>query len=320
MRWPGMPRPGTGRAESRQSTMFSTTYRDFAAAPRQGTTCDEGPAEIQCCVLRRPKGSRCHPLLSSSCCRCFAEPRVPAGASPHHVNPRGSSIRFPPASTPRSVRRNAASWRRSISTGACCSSRAMMATCSPPTAGGVPACPRRPRVSRPGRAFPGCSRGSWPASWSASRAPTSCRTASTARACFASGFKSIVVIPLSVAQQIVGARELWCDAQRAGLASGDFQRLRLSASMFASVLARRHSDEALCRALGEVKRLSDQLRAENVYLRREVESTLGTSDRRPERRDSPRAGAGAPGRRDRCDGPPSGRDRLRQRGVRVTDP
>ncbi len=55
------------------------------------------------------------------------------------------------------------------------------------------------------------------------------------------------------------------------------QRLRLAASLFASVLARRHSDEALCRALGEVKRLSEQLRAENVYLRREVESTLGTS-------------------------------------------
>src|SRR4249919_2591320 len=55
------------------------------------------------------------------------------------------------------------------------------------------------------------------------------------------------------------------------------QRLRLSAGLFASVLARRHSDEALCRALGEVKRLTDQLRAENVYLRREVESTLGTS-------------------------------------------
>ena len=55
------------------------------------------------------------------------------------------------------------------------------------------------------------------------------------------------------------------------------QRLRLAAGMFASVLARRHSDEALRRALAEVKRLSDQLRAENVYLRREVESTLGTS-------------------------------------------
>ena len=55
------------------------------------------------------------------------------------------------------------------------------------------------------------------------------------------------------------------------------QRLRLSTSMFASVIARRQSDEALCQALGEVKRLTDRLRAENVYLRAEVEGPLGTS-------------------------------------------
>ena len=47
--------------------------------------------------------------------------------------------------------------------------------------------------------------------------------------------------------------------------------------MFVGMLARRHSDEALRRALADVERLSDQLRAENVYLRREVESTLDTS-------------------------------------------
>ena len=40
---------------------------------------------------------------------------------------------------------------------------------------------------------------------------------------------------------------------------------------------RRHSDEALRQALAEVKRLSDQVRAENAYLRREVGSTLGTA-------------------------------------------
>ena len=43
------------------------------------------------------------------------------------------------------------------------------------------------------------------------------------------------------------------------------------------MLARRHSDEALRRALADVERLSEQLRAENVCLRREVESTLDTS-------------------------------------------
>jgi transcriptional regulator with GAF, ATPase, and Fis domain len=55
------------------------------------------------------------------------------------------------------------------------------------------------------------------------------------------------------------------------------QRLRLVASMFASVLACWRSDEALRRALADVKRPGDQLHAENVYLRREVESTLGAS-------------------------------------------
>ena len=51
-----------------------------------------------------------------------------------------------------------------------------------------------------------------------------------------------------------------------------------SASMFASVIARRRSDEALRAALAEVKRLSEQLRVENVYLRREVDSTLDMAD------------------------------------------
>ncbi len=91
------------------------------------------------------------------------------------------------------------------------------------------------------------------------------------------GLKSIVVIPLSVSQRIVGAVGFGVTRSERDWPLETVQRLRLSASMFASVLARRHSDEALCRALGEVQRLTDQLRAENVYLRREVESTLGTS-------------------------------------------
>ena len=55
------------------------------------------------------------------------------------------------------------------------------------------------------------------------------------------------------------------------------RRVRLLASMFATMLAGRHNDEALRRALAEVKRLGDQLHAENLYLRREVDSTLGAS-------------------------------------------
>ena len=89
--------------------------------------------------------------------------------------------------------------------------------------------------------------------------------------------KSTVAVPLSVAQRIVGVVTFEVTRSERQWSPEILQRLRLVASMFASVLARRHSDEALRRALAEVKRLSDQLRAENVYLRREVESTLGTS-------------------------------------------
>jgi formate hydrogenlyase transcriptional activator len=90
--------------------------------------------------------------------------------------------------------------------------------------------------------------------------------------------KSIVAVPLSVARRIVGVVIFAVTRGERRWPPETPQRVRLVASMFASVLARRHSDEALRWALAEVKRLSDQLlQAEDVYLRREVESTVGTS-------------------------------------------
>ena len=91
------------------------------------------------------------------------------------------------------------------------------------------------------------------------------------------GIKSIVAVPLSVARRLAGVvtfnvirrERRWCPEI--------VQRIRLAAGMFASVVASRHSDEALQRALAEVKRLSDQLHLENVSLRREVPSALSAS-------------------------------------------
>ena len=88
--------------------------------------------------------------------------------------------------------------------------------------------------------------------------------------------KSMVVVPLSVAERIVGVASFAVTRSERQWPLETLQRLRLAASMFAGVLARRQNDEALGRALAEVQRLSDQLRAENVSLRREVDSTLGT--------------------------------------------
>ncbi len=57
----------------------------------------------------------------------------------------------------------------------------------------------------------------------------------------------------------------------------EVHRLRAFATVFANVLARRESDEALHQAFEEVKRLRDQLQAENVYLRTEVRERAGTA-------------------------------------------
>ncbi len=89
--------------------------------------------------------------------------------------------------------------------------------------------------------------------------------------------KSMVAVPLSVARRIVGVVTFATTRRERRWPPETPRRVGLAASMFASVLARRHSDEALRHALAEVKRLSDQLHSEKVYLRREVESTLGTS-------------------------------------------
>ena len=151
-----------------------------------------------------------------------------------------------------------------------------------------------------------------------SRAPTDCRTASTARACFASGCKSTVVVPLSVGQRIVG------------LVSFDMTRGERDWHLetFSACGSRRACSPACSpggkatrrcrRALGEVKSLTEQLVGERVPAPRSREHARPLHCR-PERRDSPRARAGAAGSRDRCDGPPFRRDGLRQRGVRVAD-
>jgi PAS domain S-box-containing protein len=88
--------------------------------------------------------------------------------------------------------------------------------------------------------------------------------------------KSALVVPLSVAGEVVGAVGFNMVREERDWTDETVHRLMTIGSAFAGVLARRQSDRALKDALAEVKRLSDQLRAENVYLRREVQERLGT--------------------------------------------
>ncbi len=89
--------------------------------------------------------------------------------------------------------------------------------------------------------------------------------------------KSTVVVPLSVGQRIAGVVSFGVTRRARQWPPEILERLRLAASMFASLLAQRHTDEALRVARAEVERLRAQPRAEKVCLRREVENTLDTS-------------------------------------------
>jgi formate hydrogenlyase transcriptional activator len=91
------------------------------------------------------------------------------------------------------------------------------------------------------------------------------------------GTRSSVTVPLSVAGRVVGGVGFNMTREERAWPPDVLHRLRVFATAFGNVLARRESDEALHEALREVEHLRDQLHAENVYLRAEVREKLGTS-------------------------------------------
>ena len=92
------------------------------------------------------------------------------------------------------------------------------------------------------------------------------------------GVRSAVTVPLSVGGRVVGAVGFNAIRQERAWPPDVVHRLRVFASAFGGVLARRQSHEALQRALEEVSRLRDQLQAENVYLRTEALERQGTGN------------------------------------------
>ena len=84
------------------------------------------------------------------------------------------------------------------------------------------------------------------------------------------GVRSGLIVPLSVAGKVVGGVGFTTMRRERAWPPEVVHRLRVFASAFGSVLARRESEEELQRALEEVSRLKDQLHAENVYLRTEA--------------------------------------------------
>ena len=90
------------------------------------------------------------------------------------------------------------------------------------------------------------------------------------------GVRSSVTVPLLVEGRLMGAVGFNMFREERSWSPDVLHRLRVFATAFGNVLARRESDEALHNALDEVRRLRDRLDAENQYLRAEVKNRIGT--------------------------------------------
>ena len=89
------------------------------------------------------------------------------------------------------------------------------------------------------------------------------------------GTRSGVTIPLAVGDQIWGAVTFATVAETRAWTPEIINRLRVVASSFANVLARKQHDETIRKAHAENARLRERLRDENLYLRRELNSVAG---------------------------------------------
>ncbi|CAB1075515.1 Formate hydrogenlyase transcriptional activator [Olavius algarvensis Delta 1 endosymbiont] len=85
------------------------------------------------------------------------------------------------------------------------------------------------------------------------------------------GPKSAVVVPLAVAGSVTGAVSFASLRTERPWPDGVIQRLRLVGEIFSNALGRKQADESLHKAFSEIKTLQQQLQAENLYLREEIE-------------------------------------------------
>jgi formate hydrogenlyase transcriptional activator len=91
------------------------------------------------------------------------------------------------------------------------------------------------------------------------------------------GTRSSVMVPLSVGGKVAGVIGFHKVRRERAWEPETLQRLRVVASVFGNVLARRQGDEAIAGALAEVKHLRGRLHDKDVYFRPEVEDQLGTN-------------------------------------------
>ena len=89
------------------------------------------------------------------------------------------------------------------------------------------------------------------------------------------GIKSFVALPLSVANEVVGAVSFATTEEARHWSDQDILDLRVIAELFANFVSRLKSHTRLNTALEELEKAKERLEEENVYLREEIKSSHG---------------------------------------------
>ena len=92
------------------------------------------------------------------------------------------------------------------------------------------------------------------------------------------GIKSLLVMPLTLAGEVVGGMTMGRIHEQRDWTDQDVTEVRVVAELLTSYVLRLKSRRALDEALSSLKRATDRLEAENVYLREEVELSHGFDD------------------------------------------
>jgi len=92
------------------------------------------------------------------------------------------------------------------------------------------------------------------------------------------GTKSIMVLPLTVAGEVVGGMTMSRVHEQRDWTDQNVKEVRVIAELFASYVTRLQSRRALDQVLGRLQNATDRLEAENVYLREEIELSHGFDD------------------------------------------
>jgi len=91
----------------------------------------------------------------------------------------------------------------------------------------------------------------------------------------AQGIVAAVTIPIQVRRRTVGAIGFNMMSSARAWTADSIQRMQVIAAVFGNVLARSENDQAMRHAIADAEHQRNRLRAENTYLRREVQERVG---------------------------------------------